>query len=256
MGFLDRMLSDAIEQSTGFKARKLVRRIGSRRLLAMGGAALAGGMLAQSASRRTQGTGSFGGGARGNVVPPKSSSDLRAQDRRAQDARAQNAPLPPPPAAPAKLPPLPVTATPDNPVPPVPPTPAPTATPPPVPGSDADLAFEAVALRTVVASALADGEIAAQERELLKEHLDGSSLPAAERQQIQSEVLAPASPEELARALPPGEDPTSLVALAIAMMRSDGELCSAERQWLESFAAALSLPATSVREIESELFED
>ena len=75
MGFLDRMLSDAIEQSTGFKAKKLVRRIGSRRLLAMGGAALAGGMLAQSAGARSSFGGGAGGGARGgNVVPPKSSA--------------------------------------------------------------------------------------------------------------------------------------------------------------------------------------
>lgn len=237
MGFLDRMLSDAIEQSTGFKARRLVRRIGSRRLLAMGGAALAGGMLAQSASRQSFGGGAVSGSSsRGNVVPPKSSADLRAS----------TPPLPPPPRA-----------TPPSGLPPLPPPGAPAAAtpPPPPPGADSDREFEAVALRTVVASALADGDIAAEERELLKEHLESSSLGSAERQQIQSELLAPASPETLAAALPTGEDPSSLVALAIAMMRSDGEFCRAERQWLDRFAAALGLPASSVSEIESELFE-
>lgn len=51
MGFLDRMLADMIADSTGLPVRRLVRRVGARNLLLLGGAALAGGALAHAASR-------------------------------------------------------------------------------------------------------------------------------------------------------------------------------------------------------------
>ena len=47
MGFLDKMISDLIQDNTGINARRMVRKIGGGKLLALGGAALAAGVLAE-----------------------------------------------------------------------------------------------------------------------------------------------------------------------------------------------------------------
>ena len=229
MGFLDRMLAGAIEQSTGFKARGLVRMIGGRRLLMLGGAALAGGMMAQSA-QSLGGGGRSTTGRRGTTVPPTSSA---------------------PRAAPPVMPPLPPTPTAGAPdLPPVP-------TLEEQPATAEEALFEVAALRTVVAAALADGEIGREERELLQEHLGNArELSSEQRAAVQSELLQPARPQELARALPAGEDPTPLLALSIAMLRADGEMDAVERAWLGSLAAAYGVAESRLGEIEAELFED
>ncbi len=246
MGFLDRMLAGAIEQSTGFKARGLVRAIGSRRLLTLGGAALAGGMLAQSAQQGGfRGSRSPSGGT-GTVVPPSSNRPTPGAPAATPPPPVSSLP-PVPGAAPAEMPPLPSTPSSDV-----------RAPLPPLPGEppeEGDAQFQVVALRTVVAAALADGEIAAEERGLLQEHLSSSDLPETDRQRIQGDLLAPAAPAALAADYPAGEDPTALVALAIAMLRSDGEMVASERAWLGELASALGVPADRVTQIEGELFE-
>ena len=102
---------------------------------------------------------------------------------------------------------------------------------------------------------MADGEIASEERTLLQEHLSEADLPAEQKAQVQSELLSPATPADLAAAFPKGEDPTALLALSIVMMRADGELCAVERSWLETLAAGLGVGDDRIRQIEDELFE-
>jgi uncharacterized membrane protein YebE (DUF533 family) len=89
MPFLDNLLSDLIQSSTGFNAKPFVRAVGGKNILLLGGAAIAGA--------------------------------LAADRMRAQPAVPGAPPLPVPPP-----PPLPSTATS---VPPVPPPPVPTAAP-------------------------------------------------------------------------------------------------------------------------------
>ncbi len=59
MGFLDRLVSDLLQDSTGLPVRRLVRMVGGKNLLMMGaGAVLAGGAataLGQSPSQSGQG---------------------------------------------------------------------------------------------------------------------------------------------------------------------------------------------------------
>ncbi|RMH23396.1 MAG: hypothetical protein D6696_00695, partial [Acidobacteria bacterium] len=47
MGFLDRMLGDLIQDSTGLPARRLVRAVGAKNILLVGGAMLAGGLASE-----------------------------------------------------------------------------------------------------------------------------------------------------------------------------------------------------------------
>jgi hypothetical protein len=51
MSLLDDLLGDLVYRSTGFRAGRLVRKIGAKNILLLGGAALAGGLAAQSLNR-------------------------------------------------------------------------------------------------------------------------------------------------------------------------------------------------------------
>lgn len=90
MGFLDRMVADLIADSTGLPVRRLVRRVGARNLLLLGGAAVAGGFAVQKLSQT-------GHQPTGTGVPPAA---------------------PPPPPVPVPLPPLPPIPTDDHVAPP------------------------------------------------------------------------------------------------------------------------------------------
>jgi uncharacterized membrane protein YebE (DUF533 family) len=237
MSFLDRMVSDLVRRQTGFDARRIVRRVGAKRLLLLGGAALAGGMLASQSGRFGPVSSSATGGAAGRtVVPPRSSGGA-----------------PPPPGPPQGLPPLPPL-----------PVGGAGASPPVLPGvEDAnaraqtaevppDLLYAIV--RTMVAAALADGELHAEERRLLDERLGESGLSDARLAQLRRDLVLPASPAELARALPAGEDPEVLARFAVLVAGADRELVEHERAWLRSLEQALGLSPGRMVELEREIF--
>ena len=235
MSFLDRVVSDLVRRQTGFDARRIVRRVGAKRLLLLGGAALAGGMLASQSGRFGPVSSSAAGGAAGRtVVPPRSGGAAPPQQ----------------PAPPQGLPPL-------------PPLPVGAGVPPPLPANPADAEAQAAdvppdllyaILRTMAAAALADGELHAEERRLLDERLGESGLSDARLAQLRRDLVLPASPAELARALPAGEDPEVLARFAVLVAGADRGLVEHERAWLRSLEQALGLPTGRMVELEREIF--
>jgi uncharacterized membrane protein YebE (DUF533 family) len=228
MGFLDRMVSDLVRRQTGFDARRIVRKVGSKRLLMLGGAALVGGMLASQSGRFAGGSTATAGGQTGrNVVPPRSGGGAM-----------------PPPGPPAGLPPLP----------PLPPIPAGESAPVEAEAADVPPDLLYAILRTMVAAALADGELHAEEKRLIDERLGESGLSEQRLAQLRRDLVVPSTPAELARSLPPGEDPELLARFAVLVAGADRELVAHERAWLQSLERALGLPAGRSAELEREIF--
>ena len=222
MGFLDRMVADLIADSTGLPVRRIVRRVGARNLLLLGGAALAGGALVHSASRA--------GSGRGQVPHPP----------------------PPPPDAPSTVPPPP--PPPSSPVTPLPPVPAagPTGTPPPPPpvaesppgdatGPDLppDLTFAVI--RAMVGAALADGQLSDEERRAIHGHLDASGLSSEQITQVHRDLVVPPTPEEIAALVVDDDQRTIAYRAAVLVAHADRDVSELERSWLARFGDALGL---------------
>ncbi len=233
MGFLDRMISDLIQDNTGINARRLVRRIGGGKILALGGAAIAGSLLAEK-------HGMFGQGSQGGqgAAPP--------------------GPPPPLPGQPAAAPP------------PIPGGQAAAPPPPPLPGADApsagDVSGDASAapppevayaiVRTMVAAALADGHLAAEEKAIIHKHLGDSNLSDEQTAQIHKDLVLPASPEELAALAGDPEAREALYRFGALVALADQDASDAERAWLERLAAAFGIDGDRRAALEAEVFSD
>ena len=227
MSFIDRMLQDMLHRNMSGRgatrmARKAVRRIGTKRLLMMGGAALAGGLLTEAARRQH-----------------KAAHEVEPASPLAPSIPGAAPPLPP-------LPPLPVGARPPGP---------PPAT---APDSELDLPAETLfaALRTMVAAALSDGELSEEERALIERRLDESGLPADRLARVRRDLVLPASPRELAALLPAGEPPELLLELAIVVIRADSAVSAHESAWLRQLAAALGVDDSCLDDLQRELTAD
>jgi uncharacterized membrane protein YebE (DUF533 family) len=109
-------------------------------------------------------------------------------------------------------------------------------------------------LRTMIAAALADGDLHAEEKRLIDERLGESGLPEAQVAQLRRDLVIPARPVDLAQALPSGEDSEVLARFAVLIAAADGELVEHERVWLRSLEQALALPAGRTAELEREIF--
>ncbi len=226
MGFLDRMVSDLIRDNTGINARRLVRRIGGGKLLALGGAALAASLLAEK-------KGAFG-------------------------SRAAQPGAPQPGAPPAGPPPVPGAG----------PPPVPGAAPPPVPGAaapppepeaeeaDVELPQELTyaVVRAMVAAALADGHLSAEEKEIIHKRLGESGLAEDQIRQVHQDLVLPPSPEELAAMAPAAEALEILYRFAALVVLADQDASELERRWLERLAAAFELDGERKAALEAELF--
>jgi uncharacterized membrane protein YebE (DUF533 family) len=232
MGFLDRLVGDMIERGSGYNARKMVRRVGGKNILLLGGALVGGALLEQkmrgSSSTSFSATSASGGTA--TTVPPRSSSVGSAS------------PAPPPP-------------------PPTPGTPRSTAPPPPPPpNSEAQEAEEIpvellfAIVRTMVAAALADGELSPDERSVIEERLGEAPFSPDQRERVRKELLLPATPGELAE-LVDGDDREVLMRFGLLVALAHEGVSEAERAWLERLAAALEIDAERVRTMEAEIFE-
>ncbi len=240
MGFLDSMVGELVRRETGFNATRLIRRIGSKRLLMMGGAALAGGMLSQKS--QGAGTGSFLRSAGvGSVSSPTASGGVPAASH-----------LPPlPTAGAAGLPGLPPV--------PVPMAPA-TSEVPPLPKEDKAQSQELLyaIVRTMVAAALSDGMLDPREKAAIQEHLSDSGLTDQQQSQIRRDLVIPAAAAELAGMLPEGEDPETLLEFAVLVLRADGELKAKELQWLADLAELLGVDESRrlalLKELAGDLF--
>jgi len=245
MSFIDRMLQDMLHRNmsgkgAGRMARKAVRRIGARRLMMMGGAAIAGGLLTEAARRQRQGSTDSPGvpGAPGAPGAPGVSTA---------------------PAAPS-LPPVPGAAPLPSSPPDLPPVPGSRPSPPPIPEADAGLELPDetmfAALRTMVAAALSDGSLSAEERALIEKRLGESGMPEERLARVRRDLVLPASPAELAALLPEGEPPELLLELAILVVRADSDVSAHESAWLRQLAEALGVDAARLDELQKELVAD
>lgn len=227
MGFLDRLVSDLVANATGINTRGLVRRVGGKNILLVGGALLAGA-LANDSMRRT-------GGA-GTVAPP----------------RGAGLPPPPPGAGPSfQVPPPPPAgrsglAGTGVPPPPLPAVPSKVDEPPP------EVTY--LATRAMIAAALADGELAAEEKRVIEGRLGESGLSDEQVAQIRRDLVVPASPAQLAASLPEGEDREMPYRFAAVVLLADGEVGEVERAWLARFAGELGIAPERCQELERELF--
>ncbi len=241
MGFLDRMISDLIQDNTGFNARRLVRKIGGGKMLAMGGAALAAGMLAEKKGMLGQGGigGMFGQGA-GNspqAAPPP----------------VPSASTPPTAAPPASLP----GAAPPPPLPgqqPAAPPPLPVSEPTPNEAAEPPVEVSYAIVRTMVAAALADGNLAPEEKAIITKHLGDSGFSDEQTQQIHRDLVLPPSPAELVELAQDTEARETLFRFGALVTLADQDVSDLERQWLNRLAAALELAPERKAALESEIF--
>lgn len=252
MRLLETLITQAVRSSTGYDARRIVKKIGGKNILLAGGALLAGG-LAYDHFRR-QGA---GGGWPGASAAPATPGGWAPPPPPPGPAAAGGwTPQPPPPAPPA-----PGMASPFAPPPPPPPPAAgfPVLPPPPAaaPEAEPELALppgaEHALVRTMIAAALADGRMAPEERAAIREQIGTSGLSPEEIAQLQQEMVLPATVEELAAlaADPPGRE--LLFRFAALALVADRQCTPPERAWLDRLAAALGLDPEAEAAIEREI---
>lgn len=249
MGLVEGLLGDLIGSSTGIdtrKARRMMRKVGMSKLLMLGGAAALGGLAMSKASGSTGMplAGGFGGGGVSGSrtqVPPTAGSGGG------------------PATAPPNLPPLP-------PVPSVPaasPSSGQAVPPPPLPGAaeelepvEEELPAEAAvpAIRTMVAAALADGELSEEERSMVLGRIGDANLPEEQAKQIRQDLVLPPSPAELAGLAPAQEARETLYRLAALVLKADGKATEAEIAWLGRLAEAFEIDLARKVELEEEVF--
>jgi uncharacterized membrane protein YebE (DUF533 family) len=143
-------------------------------------------------------------------------------------------------------------------VPPLPP-PIPPPLVPSIPGEESkeesvpkELLFAIV--RTMVAGALSDGEIHAEEKKLIEDRLGDSGLGPLEVSQIHKDLVLPPSPAEILRAVPGGEDRELLYRFGYLVVRANSEATEKEKAWLDALAAAAGLSKERRKAIEDEIF--
>jgi uncharacterized membrane protein YebE (DUF533 family) len=154
-------------------------------------------------------------------------------------------------------------ATPPPPLPPIPQQPqqaqqAPAAghalppLPPPIPPPQ-ELVYAVV--RTMVAAALADGEMHADEKRVIEKRLGESGLSTEQVDQIRKDLVIPAAPSELSGLVADTADREALYRFGALVVLADDVVADTEKTWLESFAAALGIAAERRQALDQELFE-
>ncbi len=114
-----------------------------------------------------------------------------------------------------------------------PPTAAPAADLPP------HLAYAGV--RTMVAAALCDGRLAAEERRAVERRLAAAELTAEQVARVHKDLVLPANPDELAALALGAADREALFRLAGVMLCTDGRVRDSERAWLDHLGAAFGI---------------
>jgi uncharacterized membrane protein YebE (DUF533 family) len=141
---------------------------------------------------------------------------------------------------------------------------APPPPPPPLPETSAaapekpselpeDLLYAIV--RTMVAGALADGEMHAEEKKLIESHLGESGLSPEHVSQVQKDMVIPPGARELAGLVDEASDRELLYRFGAIVVLADGDAAALERAWLDKLASALGLDEPKRRTIEGELFQ-
>jgi len=178
-----------------------------------------------------------------------------AVDKMRQPETHSTPDVPPGPAAAPPLPPLPQTAN-SAASQQLPPLPPPILAPP-------ELVYAIV--RTMVAAALADGEMHAAEKRVIEKRLaekrlgedrpEESELSTEQVAQIRKDLVIPAAPVELAALAVDADDRETLYRFAALVVLADDDVADTEKAWLARLAAALGIDAARSRAIDEDLFE-
>lgn len=105
----------------------------------------------------------------------------------------------------------------------------------------------------MVAAALADGELAPSERQLIETHLDEADLAEEQTAQIRRDMVLPPSATDLAALVPSAEGREELYRFAAVVVLADGEVSDLERAWLGRLATSFELDADRRQALETEL---
>ena len=269
MGFLDGLVNDMLKESTGYDVRKISRMVGGKNLLMLGaGAALAGGLAGGFGQEQNDGPSTWAappgpGGASGR--PPLPPTPGSAGPPTVPGVPAAGVPAAGVPAA--DLPPLPPTPASQPSELPAVPEPPPTETvagladipDEPSPGPEEavvspELTYAIV--RTMVAAALADGNMEEQEKSVILDRLDASGLDAQRVQQVHRDLVIPPSPAELAAMTDAFHEREAMYRFAGLILLSDGNVSDLERGWLDRLAVAFGFDADRKGALEAEIFAE
>jgi uncharacterized membrane protein YebE (DUF533 family) len=153
-------------------------------------------------------------------------------------------------------------ATKPPPPPPIPSVPGaiPPPLPPPIPETapaeteiPQELLFGIV--RTMVAGALADGEMHAEEKKLIESRLGESGLSPDQVKQIHKDMVLPPPPSELAAAITDPEEREMLYRFGALVVLADEETTALEEAWLHKLASSLGLDDARCRTLREEIFQ-
>jgi tellurite resistance protein len=242
MAFLDKMVSDLVKSSTGFNARGLVRAVGGKNILLLGGAAIAGALAADKMGSKSTPPPPVPGGS-STTPPPVPSPNLDAPSAPPVPAASQNVP---PPV-------LGSSSQEAGPPPPLPPLPTEAET---VASEAEELPPELVyaIVRTMVAAALADGHMDTEEKELIHKHLGESGLTPDQIAQIHKDLVLPASHKELSTLVSGVQDGELLYRFGALVALADQKVSEHEKAWLEQLAQTLEISPQRRSEIEKEIY--
>jgi uncharacterized membrane protein YebE (DUF533 family) len=108
-------------------------------------------------------------------------------------------------------------------------------------------------VRTMVAAALADGTLAATEREKIQDRLASGELSEEQVTQVRRDLVVPAGPEELAEMVSTFPEREVLYRFAVLVVATDAGVSALEREWLGKLGAALGIAVERRAELEAEL---
>jgi uncharacterized membrane protein YebE (DUF533 family) len=109
-------------------------------------------------------------------------------------------------------------------------------------------------VRGMVAAALADGRMGAEEKALIQKRLGGSGLSDEQIHQIHRDLVLPPTPDELGALVSGEEERALLYRLAATVIVTDANASRLEKSWLVQLASALGLSEERRRSIEQEIF--
>lgn len=252
MKLLETLITQAVRSSTGYDARRIVKKIGGRNILLAGGALLAGGLAYDHLRRQGAGGGWPGAtpapAAPGGWTPPPPAPPAGAVPPPPPPIPGGPVAFAPPPPPPPPSPPSAPAAAPGF-APPPPPAPAPTVEPELVlpPG------LEHALVRTMIAASLADGRMSPEERAAIREQIGASAFAPEQVAVLQQDMVLPAAVDELAALAADAPGRELLFRFAALALVADRQCTPPERAWLDRLAAALGLDPEAEAAIEREI---
>ena len=105
------------------------------------------------------------------------------------------------------------------------------------------------------AAALADGELAPEEKSAILGRLDESGLGDDRVRQIHQDLVLPPSAAELAKQVASPEGREAVFRCAALVILADGKVADLERSWLDRLARAFDLDEGRKQALEREIFE-